>query len=118
MSQALEYRKESTTIVKEEEHAIRYVNEVHICPLDGSISSFYEIGECHAENLPLQAQNKSWAFQDDRQGEVELWRKWKKGNRPKIQNLQSAQGIGFQTIYTIVDILEKSLVEVYCKIFS
>lgn len=70
MSQALEYRRENTTIVKEKEHAIWYVNEVHICPLDGSISS--EIGECHAENLPLQARNKSWAFQDDREGEVEL----------------------------------------------
>lgn len=44
--------------------------------------------------------------------------KGKKGNRPKIQNLQSAQGTWFQTIYVLVDILYKSLVEVYCKIFS
>ena len=55
--------------------------------------------------------------------EVEVWRKWKMGNRQKIQNLQSAQGTGlylFQTMRAVknVDIPNKSLVEGYGKIFS
>lgn len=85
----------------------------HICPLDGSI--FFCNRQKSCWKLATSTEQKLGIPRWQRR-EEEILRKWKIGNRPKIQNLQSAQVTGlykFQTRYVLADISCKGLVDVY-----